>query len=85
LPPPSEGSADVAGRVKAARDVQTARYERHGIRTNAEADGDLLDSVATPDERVGGCSPRRPRRCGSARAAITAFSRRPDDSRFVRS
>jgi magnesium chelatase family protein len=50
LPPPSEGSADVAGRVKAARDVQTARYERHGIRTNAEADGDLLDSVATPDE-----------------------------------
>ncbi len=50
LPPPSEGSAEVAGRVKAARDIQTARYEGHGIRTNAEADGDLLDSVATPDE-----------------------------------
>ena len=26
------------------------RYEEHGIRTNAEADGDLLDAVATPDE-----------------------------------
>ena len=50
LPPPAEGSAEVAARVAAARDVQTARYERHGIRTNAEADGDLLDAVATPDE-----------------------------------
>jgi magnesium chelatase family protein len=37
-------------RVKAARDVQTARYEGKGIRTNAEADGDLLDGVAAPDE-----------------------------------
>ena len=27
-----------------------ARYEKHGIRTNAEADGDLLDAVATPEE-----------------------------------
>jgi magnesium chelatase family protein len=50
LPPPAEGSAEVSQRVKTARDIQTARYEAHGIRTNAEADGDLLDSVATPDE-----------------------------------
>jgi magnesium chelatase family protein len=50
LPPPSEGSAAVAARVAAARDVQTKRYEKHGIRTNAEADGDLLDAVATPEE-----------------------------------
>jgi magnesium chelatase family protein len=50
LPPPSEGSAEVAARVKAARDIQTARYEPHGVRTNAEADGDLLAAVATPDE-----------------------------------
>ena len=50
LPPPSEGSADVAKRVKAARDVQTARYAKDGIRTNAEADGERLDAVATPDE-----------------------------------
>jgi magnesium chelatase family protein len=50
LPPPSEGSAEVAIRVKAARDVQTHRYAAHNVRTNAEADGDLLDSVATPDE-----------------------------------
>ena len=33
-----------------ARAVQTRRYEAHGIRTNAEADGELLDAVATPDE-----------------------------------
>ncbi|HEX9932614.1 MAG TPA: YifB family Mg chelatase-like AAA ATPase, partial [Allosphingosinicella sp.] len=50
LPPPAEGSAEVAGRVAAARDVQTRRYEAHGLRTNAEADGDLLAEVAAPDE-----------------------------------
>ena len=50
LPPPAEGSTEVARRVAAARDVQTARYEGHPIRTNAEADGELLDAVATPDE-----------------------------------
>jgi magnesium chelatase family protein len=50
LPPPAEGSAEVAARVSAARSVQTRRYEGQGIRTNAEADGDLLDGVATPDE-----------------------------------
>lgn len=50
LPPPAEGSAEVAARVRAARDVQTARYDGHGVRTNAEADGALLDRVATPDE-----------------------------------
>jgi len=50
LPPPTEGSAEVAARVGAARRIQTYRYKVHGIRTNAEADGDLLDSVATPDE-----------------------------------
>lgn len=50
LPPPNEGSAEVAARVAAARAIQTARYDGHAIRTNAEADGDLLDSVATPEE-----------------------------------
>jgi magnesium chelatase family protein len=50
LPPPSEGSAEVAARVAAARAVQTARYEGQSARTNAEADGDLLDRVASPDE-----------------------------------
>ena len=50
LPPPAEGSAEVAARVAAARQIQTARYEGQGVRTNAEADGELLDAVATPDE-----------------------------------
>jgi magnesium chelatase family protein len=50
LPPPAEGSAEVSARVAAARAVQTARYHGHGARTNAEADGALLDEVATPDE-----------------------------------
>ena len=50
LPPPAEGSAEVAARVAAARAVQSARYAGEGARTNAEADGPLLDRVATPDE-----------------------------------
>ena len=50
LPPPAEGSAEVAARVAAARRLQTERYAAHGLRTNAEADGDLLDAVARPDE-----------------------------------
>ena len=49
LPPPAEGSAEVAERVAAARQVQANRYNGNGVRTNAEADGELLDRVATPD------------------------------------
>ncbi|MGH6634225.1 MAG: YifB family Mg chelatase-like AAA ATPase, partial [Sphingopyxis sp.] len=50
LPPPAEGSAEVAARVAAARAVQTVRYATHKARTNAEIDGELLEAVATPDE-----------------------------------
>ena len=50
LPPPAEGSAEVAERVAGARQVQSSRYNGSGVRTNAEADGELLDKVATPDE-----------------------------------
>ncbi|MDL2341176.1 MAG: YifB family Mg chelatase-like AAA ATPase [Pseudomonadota bacterium] len=50
LPPPAEGSAEVAARVAAARDIQSRRFNGSGVRTNAEADGELLDRVATPDE-----------------------------------
>ncbi|MGF7151241.1 magnesium chelatase family protein [Sphingomonas zeicaulis] len=50
LPPPTEGSAQVAARVTAARMVQTERYAKVPVRTNAEADGELLDRVATPDD-----------------------------------
>ena len=50
LPPPAEGSSQVADRVAAARQIQTRRFEGHPVRTNAEADGDLLEQIATPDE-----------------------------------
>lgn len=49
-PPPCETSATVALRVAAARTLQSARHEGEGVRTNAEADGRLLERVATPDE-----------------------------------
>ncbi|WP_310498118.1 YifB family Mg chelatase-like AAA ATPase [Sandarakinorhabdus sp.] len=61
LPMASECSADIAARVSAARARQTARYGPAGRspaapasgkrspRTNAEADGKLLEACATPD------------------------------------
>ena len=50
MPPPAEGSADVAARILAAREKQTARLEGGAARTNAELDGDALEQYATPDE-----------------------------------
>ncbi len=50
LPPPAEGSADVVVSVARARDLRIRRYEADGVRTNAEADGELLERVATSDE-----------------------------------
>jgi magnesium chelatase family protein len=53
LPPPGEGSAAVAKRVAAARKRQATRYAatpgETRIRTNAEADGAVLDEAAAPD------------------------------------
>lgn len=54
LPPPAESSADVAARVLRARERQKARYSGHEtngrpVRTNADADGTLLETVAAPD------------------------------------
>ncbi len=52
LPPPTEGSAEVAARVATARDIQMARYAAAGlprIRTNAEAPAAVLEQIAQPD------------------------------------
>lgn len=53
LPAPREGSAEVAPRVAKARARQKNRFAALGIahlRTNAEADGELLEEIARPDE-----------------------------------
>jgi magnesium chelatase family protein len=52
LPPPKETSSEVAARVFAARRLQAERFARLGkpeLRTNAQADGELLETIATPD------------------------------------
>jgi magnesium chelatase family protein len=52
LPPPKETSADIARRVAAARDIQRDRFRKLGVphlRTNAEADGELLEKITRPD------------------------------------
>jgi magnesium chelatase family protein len=51
LPPPAEGSREVAARVARARDTQSARYAALGlaVRTNAEVNATVLEAVAKPD------------------------------------
>ncbi len=54
LPPPAEGSAEVAVRVTAARDLQRERFAAMGlpqIRTNAEAPAAALEDIARPDKQ----------------------------------
>jgi len=52
LPPPAEGSGQVAARVAAARTLQAERYAAlglEGITTNAACPAQLLEEVARPD------------------------------------
>ena len=52
LPPPAEGSKEVAARVARARDIQSGRYEALGlpdVRTNAQANGPVLEEIARLD------------------------------------
>ncbi len=52
LPASGDSSADVAARVAAARDVQAARFKDHDtLRVNADAEGALLEEIATPDSQ----------------------------------
>ena len=50
LPPAQEGTQDVRERVLSARMIQRERYLQAGLRTNAEADGELLLKVSEPDK-----------------------------------
>jgi magnesium chelatase family protein len=54
LPPATESSADVAARVARAREIQASRLEAEapgqGLRTNAQADGEVLERIAAPDQ-----------------------------------
>jgi magnesium chelatase family protein len=53
LPAPREGSAEVAARVGAARARQHHRFAALGLshlRTNSQADGQLLEEIARPEE-----------------------------------
>ncbi|WP_135081184.1 YifB family Mg chelatase-like AAA ATPase [Terasakiella sp. SH-1] len=50
LPPSAEGSTEVRARVLQARLIQKERYADYGVRTNAEADGELLLKISEPDQ-----------------------------------
>ena len=50
LPASGDTSAEVAARVRAARDTQSARFaSRPDLRVNADLEGALLEEVASPD------------------------------------
>jgi magnesium chelatase family protein len=56
LPAPREGTAEIAARVAAARAVQSQRFADAGVpalRTNSEADGEVLERVAPFDPAAG--------------------------------
>lgn len=54
LPPPAEGSAEVATRIAGARAIQQARFAELGqqgaLLLNAHVEGELLDRIASPDD-----------------------------------
>ncbi|NIJ42208.1 magnesium chelatase family protein [Parvibaculum indicum] len=53
LPPPAEGSAEVAARIARARALQADRFESLGVNNvslNAHAEGELLEKIAAPDD-----------------------------------
>ena len=52
LPPPAEGSREVAERIALARERQAVRYAAIGLphlRTNAAVSGSVLEDAARPD------------------------------------
>ena len=50
LPASGDGSKTVAARVAAARAMQETRFaDSSGMRLNADAEGEVLEQVATPD------------------------------------
>ena len=87
LPPPAEGSAEVAARVAAARDIQLARYAAAGlphVRTNAEAPASLLETIAQPDAHGQKSAARRRRDHASDRARLSPRAAGGADARRSR-
>jgi len=50
IPDTGDSSATIAARVQVARDIQTRRFDGiEGHRVNADAEGEILERIATPD------------------------------------
>ena len=74
LPPPAEGSKEVAARVAQARAVQIERYAAlglAGVTTNSAAPANVLEDVARPDNTGLALLRDAADACGFRRAAIT--------------
>jgi magnesium chelatase family protein len=68
LPPPAEGSAQVAARVKAARDIQTSAMPLTASVPMPRPMASCSIRSPGPTSRGGGCSPRLRKRCACRRA-----------------
>ena len=74
LPPPAEGSGEVAARVARARAMQSERYAAAGRRACApmrQRQRHGAGDVAKPDAAGSRCCAKPPKPCGCRRAAIT--------------
>jgi magnesium chelatase family protein len=77
LPPPAEGSAEVAARVAVARALQTERYRSlglPGVACNAAAPANVIETVAVLDGAGATLMREAAERLRRRRAAITACS-----------
>ena len=74
LPPPAEGSREVAARVARRARSQAERYAALGlphVRTNAQAQGPMLEEVGRPTAPGSRCCAMPPMPCGCRHAATT--------------
>ena len=82
LPPPAEGSAEVAApRRRGPRTSRPTRYNGHGRRAPMPKPTATCSTRSRrPTNPAASCSPTRPRRCACRRAASTACSASPGPS-----
>ena len=87
LPPPAEGSKEVAARVARARAVQLERYAAlglAGITTNSAAPANVLEDVARPDSTGARSVARRGRRHAAFGARLSPGAAGGADARRSR-
>jgi len=74
-PQPAEPSAEVAKRVRAARDIQATRYRDQGLRTNSDVSGNALQAVLQAEDAAMQMLEEATRRFNLSMRALTRILR----------